>query len=320
MNFQGLNKVQNPDFYIEQAFKRATAAADQIRDTIKLKNKTVLDKSKIIELKKITTVKDALYDYLDQIVKSFPNLEELPVFYRELVKVTVDYPELKKGLGGLNWGKNKIVDIYRVYEGKIKKCEDIRKINQFRTEFYGRAAGLIKKLRPNFDAVEKARQTMKNFPAIKTKIPTIAIVGFPNVGKTTLLYKLTGSKPEINAYAFTTQNINVSYIKKDGQRALQILDVPGTLDRFEKMNNIEKQAYLAIEHIADKLVYVLDLTEPYPIQSQVRLLKNLKKYGKDILVYLSKTDILEKSQVEEFRKKSKLKIIANLKELEKEIL
>jgi len=38
---------------------------------------------------------------------------------------------------------------------------------------------------------------MKGFPSIKTNLPTIAIAGFPNVGKTTLLSKITDAKPKI---------------------------------------------------------------------------------------------------------------------------
>ena len=45
---------------------------------------------------------------------------------------------------------------------------------------------------------------MKDYPTIKTSLFTVAICGFPNVGKTTLLSKMTPSEPEISNYSFTT--------------------------------------------------------------------------------------------------------------------
>ena len=136
-------------------------------------------------------------------------------------------------------------------------------------------------------------------------MPTITICGFPNVGKTTLLYKLTGSKPEIGEYAFTTKSINVGYIEADikhKKQKFQILDTPGTLNRFDKMNNIEKQAYLAIKYLANMLVYVFDLAESFPIEDQKQLYFGLKEFNKPMLVYLSKKDVLDADVVKAFEK------------------
>ena len=143
---------------------------------------------------------------------------------------------------------------------------------------------------------------MRNFPAIKTKIKTICITGFPNVGKSTLLKKITGSNVEIQPYAFTTKKLLLGYIDKK----IQLIDTPGTLNRYNRMNSIEKQAYLAIKHLAHKVIYVFDLTETcgYEIEQQIKLYKRLKEEfeEKEIIIYLSKTDILKREQVELFSK------------------
>ena len=154
---------------------------------------------------------------------------------------------------------------------------------------------------------------MRNYPAIKTGTKTIAIAGFPNVGKTTLLMKLTGSKPDIQPYAFTTKGINVGYIK--GKEKLQLLDTPGTLNRFDTMNNIEKVAFLALKLLAEKIIYVFDITEPYPLEQQIKLYKEIKKMKKPVIIYLSKTDILEKGQISEFKKKYKAASLEEIKSL-----
>src|SRR3989338_4661337 len=88
---------------------------------------------------------------------------------------------------------------------------------------------------------------MGNFPSIKENIFTVAIAGFPNVGKSTLLNKLTGAHAEIANYAFTTRSLNLGYMFEDGKRIVQVIDTPGTLNRHEKMNYIEIQAELAMQ-------------------------------------------------------------------------
>jgi nucleolar GTP-binding protein len=168
----------------------------------------------------------------------------------------------------------------------------MEKINQISGEFFGRASSVVKQIKNEFLFLENARKTMRGFPTIKEKFFTVAIAGFPNVGKTTLLHKLTGSKPDIASYAFTTRGINVSYFGS-GDNIIQVLDTPGTLNRLDKMNYIEKQAYLAIKYCAEVIVYVFDPTEPYSLSDQEKLFDRLNETGKDIIIYISKTDLIK---------------------------
>lgn len=311
MNFQDLKKIEKPDFYIDLAMRRSREKAKQIRSS-KLKGSR-LDKSRYIETRKIEVIKDTISNHMTKILKSYPSIDQLPEFYLELVKCTLDYPTLKKSLGALGWAIKKTEEFFRIYSSKINKCTDLLKINQFRREYFGRFASFIKQVSKELQYLEYARKIMKRYPTIKTSIPTIGIAGFPNIGKTTLLYKLTGSKPKIRDYAFTTLGINIAYYIKDDVR-IQFVDTPGTLNRFNKMNEIEQVAYLALKLVAEKIIYIFDLTEPYPIKDQIKLYRELKKLDKPIVCYLSKTDILEKEKVDEFLKKYKC---VNLDELKK---
>ncbi len=311
MNFQGLKSVEDDKFYIDLAFRKAGLRASELRKSRDLKG-TRLDKSIKMEVIKINAVRDVLSDKLHGIGRAFPDIESLPEFYKELIKCTVDYGALKKSLGAMKWAKSKIVEMNSKYAKNIKRCRDLKKINDYRREFYGRISSIMRQIKDNLKCIEHARKTMRHFPAIKTGTRTIAIAGFPNVGKTTLLFKLTGSKPDIQPYAFTTKGINVGYIKNDKEK-IQFLDTPGTLDRFDKMNNIELVAFLALKMLAEKIIYVFDITEPYPLKDQVKLYKRIKELKKPTLVYLSKTDILKKEDVEEFSKKYKIMDAAQLK-------
>ncbi|MBW2978466.1 50S ribosome-binding GTPase, partial [Candidatus Woesearchaeota archaeon] len=190
----------------------------------------------------------------------------------------------------------------------------ITALNQNKKEFYGRISSLFKRAKSNFNFLENTRKTLKQFPIIKTKLPTIAIAGFPNVGKSTLLGKLSSSKPEVQVYAFTTKGIMIGYMQKDKEK-IQLLDTPGTLNRLDKMNMIEKQAWLALKLLAEKIIYIFDLTEPFPLADQEELYKRVKQFQKPIIIYLSKTDILEKSKIDKF--KNRYKVVTDIKELKK---
>lgn len=313
MNFQGLKKIENQDFYIDLAFRKANERSSLLRST-KIKG-TRIDKSKKIELSKIDAIKDVLSGKLMGIGKAFPDLESLPEFYNELVKCTVDYSALKKSLGALKWAKSKIEEMHNIYKHKIKKCKELTKINDYRRQFYGRVSSIMKQIKNEMKYIDQARRIMKDYPAIKTEMKTVAIAGFPNVGKTTLLMKLTGSKADIQPYAFTTKGINVGYLMKGKEKHIQLLDTPGTLNRFDRMNNIEKVAFLALKMLAEKIIYVFDITEPFPLEEQEKLYKEIKKLKKPVIVYLSKRDIISKEDSENLSKEYDIKTADEIKEI-----
>lgn len=287
MNFQDLKKIEKPQFYLDVAFRRAGEKSATMREK---QYKDKLTKSRQIELQKLEIVKQTIINALDQILRSYPSIDSLDEFYVELIKCTLDYVSLKKSLGALNWCNSKINDFYKIYKSKILRVREIRHINNLRREYYGRVSSLIKQIKSNLLYLEQARKTMKSYPAIKTKLFTVCIFGFPNVGKTTLLSRLTSATPEIAAYPFTTKGLNLGYFESSYNK-IQLIDTPGTLNRFDKMNNIEKQAYLAVKHLAHLIIYVLDPTGEYPMEDQKKLLEKIRSVNKPVLVFISKTDL-----------------------------
>jgi len=309
MNFQDLKKIEDADFYIDLAFRKATDRSAQLRSQTMKCSK--LEKSRKIELAKIESIKEVFSSQLDKIIKSFPSIDTLPEFYQELIKCTLDYVALKKSLGAVNWAKNKSNEFSNETIKKIRKAHSIEVINAIRREYYGRAASFIKQIKSELKYIENARKTMKNYPAVKEMF-TVAIAGFPNVGKSTLLTKITSASPKVSNYPFTTKGIMVGYLDN-----IQFLDTPGTLNRFNKMNYIEKQAYLAIKYLANIIIYVFDPTLEYSLAEQEKLFKRLKEFDKPIVVYLSKTDIAEKEVMDKILKK--YKAITDTKELIKKV-
>ncbi|MBI2147832.1 50S ribosome-binding GTPase [Candidatus Woesearchaeota archaeon] len=318
MNFQTLVTIETSDRYLKTAFSRAREAAEKTREK-PFANR--FSKSKAIEVDKVVAAHRTLTKSLKTILVSFPSIDQLDPFYQELIRTTLDYAQLKRSLGSINWALQKVMHLGVESKQTIYHCQDMTALNKHRRGYFGRVSSFMKQVSRDLEFLEAARKIMKGYPAIKTAIPTVCICGFPNVGKSTLLGRLTPAKPEIKNYAFTTKQLNLGYLK-EAQHKIQLIDTPGTLDRLEKMNDIEKQAYLAVKHCADVIVYIIDLTESsYPLDKQLALLEKLKAFGKPTILYFSKTDLLDKALVDSTISKRKLKeVITDIDELKKDIL
>jgi len=313
MNFQGLKKIETADKYLDFAHGKAKKAVANQRQGTK---GTRLEKSRKLEMTRLDNISKSLKTSLGRIIVSYPSLDDLPEFYIELIKCYFPLKDLKRSLGAINWVIDNTSTFTARYRGKMKRCNEIGLISSFRREYFGRITSMVKQIGKDLLLLEKARLTLKGFPSVKQKLFTVAIAGFPNVGKSTLMKKLTKSDSGIAPYAFTTKGLKVGYFEYNHQK-IQLIDTPGTLNR-EKQNPIETMAHLAMKYCADTIVYIFDLTETYPLEQQKELYRRVKRIGKPMIVYLSKTD------VNEFEKKdkyiSKYQASNDHKEVKKQII
>lgn len=301
MNFQSLPTVEDSQFYLDKAFSRAKKRSDVlISSRTRKTDKDGLRKR--VSHEKIMIVHDNLIKDLDFIIDKYPSFDSLPEFYSELTRIQLDVDTLRKSLGRLQGVTTKIDELARQSIDYIRTTDSGEFASQVATKYYGRVSSMMKQLDPAFKIIESARRILTTFPAIRDECYTIALAGFPNVGKSTLLSKMTSSKPKIAAYAFTTKILNVGYYK-DGYLDMEVIDTPGTLARFEKMNPIEQQAYLCLKYIADVIVMIIDPTDSYPLEEQEKLLEQIKEHDKPIIMYISKTDIVDQSVTDELVEK-----------------
>lgn len=287
MSFSQITKIEKYQFYVDIALNRAKKESSEYKET--LKDKDYIERIKRTEEKRIQIISSNLSKPLSRIVKEFPSFDNLSEFYKEMLRIEVGIVELKKALATLMWTEEKVREFSKVYSRKIYGAKDINQIQLMKNQYIGRVSSLFKRNREIFTYLEECRTVLERFPAVKDGLYTVAISGFPNVGKSTLLSKITTSKPKISDYAFTTRSLLTGYDNTTAHK-IQFIDTPGTLNRADAENHIERMSYCAIKYACDVIVFVFDPIQ-YPYDVQSKLLSRLHEYGKDIIVYISKDDM-----------------------------
>lgn len=113
----------------------------------------------------------------------------------------------------------------------------------------------------------------------------VALVGFPNVGKSTLISVISAARPKIANYPFTTLEPNLGVVRQQGLTEFVVADIPGLIEGASEGKGLGHRFLKHIER-ARVLCVMLDLEdiEGPPPEEQLRvLLHELGEYQPDLL-------------------------------------
>ncbi|PAV56817.1 hypothetical protein WR25_09636 [Diploscapter pachys] len=225
--------------------------------------------------RKIKFLQQTLHDKLTQIINEFPKMEEVHPFYSDLMNILYDRDHYKIALGQMNTARHLIDGIAREYCRLMKYGDSLYRCKMLKRAALGRMVKLLKRQKSSFDYLEQVRQHLSRLPAIDPGTRTIILCGFPNVGKSSFLNKVTRADVEVQPYAFTTKALYVGHLDYKLLR-WQVIDTPGILDQpLEERNTIEMQAVTALAHLKAAILFVMDVSEQCDksIEEQARFKK-----------------------------------------------
>lgn len=162
---------------------------------------------------------------------------------------------------------------------------------------------------PHFSQTGEKTQPRKVILELKT-IADVGLVGFPNVGKSTLLSKMTKARPKIANYHFTTLSPNLGVCECYGEKFV-VADIPGLIEGaadgaglgIEFLRHIERTRMLV--HVVD--VSGVEGRDPY--EDFLAINAELKNYSPALaklkqIVALNKCDIFgAEEKIKEFKEK-----------------
>lgn len=278
MEFEKLPTVPTADEILDRSFRRAAK-----------KRKEKLNKDRANE-EFVRAVSHAIHDRLVYIIRGFPEFEELPQFYRDMVEILFGLDRIRQALGAVGWAAKHTKMVGGELAFQSRKAPDPLVV---RKRAVARLASMVHQIDKDLLFLNEVRNVLRQLPHIDDTF-TVVIAGYPNVGKSSFISRVSTASPEIASYPFTTKGVIVGH-RDTGRDRVQFVDTPGILDRpGDERNAIEQQALSAVINVADVILFIIDPSGHcgYPLEAQQHLLKEVKGLvGIPVVVVANKSDI-----------------------------
>lgn len=140
-------------------------------------------------------------------------------------------------------------------------------------------------------------------------IADVGLIGFPNVGKSTLLSRVTNADPKIANYHFTTLNPNLGVVDLEGAKGFVMADIPGLIEGASEGVGLGHEFLRHIER-TKMMIHVVDAAGSEgrdPVDDVYKINAELKNYNPEIaerpqVIAANKTDLIYGDGEEQIRR------------------
>ena len=231
---------------------------------------------------------------LTNVIKGYPKtLKELHPFEATVANLTViarvksGYPHLYDILSKVATLRKETSLLSKQYASEANRAHSIKEALQILETGKDELRALFETSSSSkcLSDLYEMQKILRRIPVIELETPTVVLVGSPNVGKSSLVRKLSTGTPEVNDYPFTTRGVTVGHIIDDRGLVpfrMQVMDTPGLLDRPENLRNeMEKLTYASMAHLPTAVIFVIDPTglagEKSSLEAQLNVRKHLRQ-------------------------------------------
>ncbi len=219
-------------------------------------------------------------------------------FERELLDRRFGSGRVERSLLRLRRAEERIRGVAREAERAVARASGAEELGDLVRQFYGRLASFVREVEPDLLALRAARGYLRDRPHLDDSSPRLVVAGFPNVGKSSLVARLSSARPKVADYPFTTVAIAVGHADLGFDR-LQVVDTPGVLGRQGRANLAEVEAETTVRRAASVVLFVLDpsASSGYPLEEQEELLERWREEfpALEIVPVETKSDLVRRS-------------------------
>lgn len=262
-------------------------------------------KQKRLEIRRVVASGKTLASTLREMALKMPFLDKLHPFYRDLIDVSFGTQMYKHAVAKVGRAHLAVKAIAKETITAVRTAPDKKALLEARRMYKARIIDLINDLKPELEKLREIVVFLRRLPSIDPTLFTIVVAGAPNVGKSSFVRCVSTAKPEVAEYPFTTKQIHLGHIILRGDK-VQVIDTPGLLDRpLSERNAIEKQAVLALRHLAGVILFLVDPTphSGFSLEMQHNLHREItSSFQAPVIAALNKVDIATQEELERARK------------------
>lgn len=149
------------------------------------------------------------------------------------------------------------------FSEKIKDLESeltTTKYNKRTQHHIGLVKAKIAHLKERDETQKRGQKKGEGYSVKKTGDATVVLIGFPSVGKSSLLNKLTNAESKVAEYEFTTLTVIPGLLEHQGAK-IQILDIPGVIEGAAEGRGRGREI-LSVVRAADLIMILIDVLHP----------------------------------------------------------